>query len=293
MLRWMSLIGLVFLWVSVSSVPFSQAQTSAMPCVAIMGDSLPAGAFVTQIPGTGVTVLESRPIVDVLDTAFAARDWHHLGIYDLSVGASALTHPDLVTYPTTAQFNLGASLNCQAVVIFPFMNDLYINDDRLMGVIDYGTALETMLETIREESPNSDIILLSFFHTTLGGLGGATYGDDVTVAHVRAMNARHDIACGADEQVTCISLLDLFQPVENFVVGTITPEAYDERRYRPQNPADQTMLDAYWASNPAGALLGDNLHLGPEGKTTIVATLMSAFVAIDPVNFAPLSFGEQ
>lgn len=289
MWRWMSLLWLGCLLVG---VPSAQAQTSAMPCVAIMGDSLPAGAFVAQIPGTGVTVLESKPIVDVLDTAFAGRDWYHIGIYDLSVAASALTHPEIIVYPTTAQFNLGASLNCQAVLIFPFMNDLYISDDTLMGVADYGSALNTMLGTIRADSPNSDIILLSFFHTTLGGLGGATYGDDVTVAHVRAMNTHHDIACSADVQITCVSLLELFQPVENYVVGAITPEAYAERRYSPQNPADQTMLDAYWASNPAGSLLGDNLHLSPEGKTTIVATLMREFTVLEPVNFAPLSFGE-
>ncbi|MEO0599090.1 MAG: hypothetical protein AAF126_23475, partial [Chloroflexota bacterium] len=62
-------MSLLWLGCLLVGVPPAQAQTSAMPCVAIMGDSLPAGAFVAQIPGTGVTVLESKPIVDVLDTA--------------------------------------------------------------------------------------------------------------------------------------------------------------------------------------------------------------------------------
>lgn len=290
MWRWLSAVCLG--WVLLGGLPISEAQIGSQPCVAIMGDSLPAGTFVAQIPGTGVTVLQSKPIVDVLDDAFQARDLQHLGIYDLSVGASALTHPELVAYPTTAQFSLGEALNCQAVVIFPFMNDLYISDDTTDGIATYRSALDDMLGSLREESPNSTIFLLSFYHTTLGGLGSATYGADVTIGQVRAMNEQHDAVCTADGQVYCVSLLDLFLPVSDYVVGTITPDDYAQRRYRVVNPADQVMLDAYWASNPDGNLIGDSLHLGPVGKTTIVATLMSEFARVHPVRFAPLSFGD-
>lgn len=276
---------LLFLSITLSA----QTLTAAQNCIAIMGDSLPAGTFVAQVPGTGVTVLQSRRIAQILDDALQARDLIHYGIYDLSLAASAITDPNAEPYLTSREYFLGRSLNCRYVVIFPFLNDLYTTDDGGdSGRAIYNAGLNNLVTGIRNTSPDSNIVLMGFYRPILLGAGPDTYGGDVTVAHVIALNNIHQDICADDFKVYCLSLTDLLNPVSDYVVGNISQNDYEIFRFSLVNPADQWMLDSYWQNQPTSVIYGDGVHLNPTGQVLVVGTLMSAFATIDPVNFAPI-----
>lgn len=277
------------LFLFISSITLSaQTETPAENCIAIMGDSLPAGTFVAILPGTGVTVLQSERVSHLLDDALQEANLLHYGIYDLSLGASAITDPNAEPYLTSREFFLGRSLNCRYVVIFPFLNDLYISDDGETGIIIYQTGLSFMLENIRQHSPDSNIILMNYYATTLQGAGNATYGEDVSGEHVTAMNNLHLAFCGDDLKITCMALDQFLIPIENYVAGAISQEDYATAGYTLINPDEQTMLDAYWTNTPNNPIYGDGLHLNPDGQAFVVLALMQLFELIDPLNFAPI-----
>lgn len=285
----MTRLALIILLLSLTTVSLSaQSTTSAQNCIAVMGDSLPQGNFVSQLPGTAVVVLQSRQVAQILDDALQARDLIHYGIYDLSLSASGIVDPDAEQYLESREYLLGRSLNCRYTVIFPFLNDLYNADNLNTGITDYQRGLTEMLNGIRTESPDSNIILMSFYHTTLMGVGNETYGDNVSVAHVEGMNAVHDNTCGTNPMIHCLPMDELLNPIENYVVSRITRDNYQTFGYRPVNLEDQATIDAYWANDPAAIIFGDGLHLNTDGQVRVVATLMSYFSQIDPINFAPI-----
>ena len=286
MMRRFYLVLCVFLFSSISL----SAQTGIAPqnCIAIMGDSLPAGTFVAEVPGTGVTVLQSRHVAYILDDALQARDLIHYGVYDLSLSASAITDPNSEPYLTSREFFLGRQLNCRFVVIFPFLNDLYSSDDDTTGQAIYQAGLTNMLSNIRSNSPNSHIILMNFYHSTLLGVGDATYGNNVTVAHVAGLNILHQNACAVDVQITCLSTASILNPIQDYVVGNISRQDYELFSYSVVDPTTQSMLDTYWANTPNNVIYGDGLHLNPNGQVRIVGTLMSLFSSLEPINFAPI-----
>lgn len=285
----MTRFALIIILLSLTGVSLSaQSTTSAQNCIAIMGDSLPEGTFVAQIPGVAVTVLQSRQIASILDDALQARDLIHYGIYDLSLAASAIIDPDAEAYLTSREYLFGRELNCRFTVVFPFLNDLYHADNFNTGITDYQAGLNDLLEGIRSNSPDSRIILMNFYHTTLVGVGNETYGADVSVAHVTGMNAVHNSFCDSDAVIYCLPLDELFVPIEDYVVRRITADNYQTFSYRPVNPDDAVTIDSHWVNNASAVIFGDGLHLNPDGQVGIVVTLMSYFYQIDPINFAPI-----
>ncbi|MEO1288862.1 MAG: hypothetical protein AAFV93_13935, partial [Chloroflexota bacterium] len=253
----------------------------------LMGDSLPAGTFVANLPATGVTVLQGERISHLLDDALREADLLHYGIYDLSLGASSLTAPNSEPYLQSREAVLGSALNCRFVVIFPFLNDLYIADDSDDGIATYGEAMQDLVTLIREGSPDSQIIVMDYYVTSLQGAGNMTYGEDVSALHVTFMNEAHGILCDTDAQVTCLATNTLLLPITEYVVGSISQADYGEAAYVVVNPNDQAMIDAFWASTPNNPILGDGLHFNPAGQARIVEALMTRFTELDPVQFAP------
>lgn len=281
---YLALCIFIFSSISVSA----QSSLTAQNCIAIMGDSLPAGTFVAEVPGTGVTVLQSRHIAYILDDALQARNMIHYGIYDLSLSASAITDPNAEPYLTSREFFLGRQLNCRFVVIFPFLNDLYTTDDGSTGQAIYQAGITTMLTGIRTNSPSSHIILMNYYHSNLQGVGDRTYGGNVTPSHVAGLNTIHQNACTADVNITCLATASVLDPIQSHVVGNISRTNYQTFRYSLVNPADQGMLDTYWANTPNNVIYGDGIHLNPDGQVRIVATLMGLFATLEPLNFAPI-----
>lgn len=281
-------LGIIVVLLLFNSLIFAQSGSAANDCVSIMGDSLPAGTFVAEVPQTGVTVLQSREVSHILHDAFQARDWLHIGIYDLSLAASALADANAEPYLTSREFVLGQSLNCRAVVIFPFLNDLYAAQNGDSSATNYSIAMSSMIRDIRTNSPDSHIILMNFYLTTLQGAGEATYGDNVTANHVLAMNNTHQALCEADDAVNCLSLMSILNPIQDYVVGAISQQDYQTLRFNLVNTGDQWMLDGYWQNTPNNVIYGDGLHLNPDGQVRIIATLMQYFTTIDPINFAPI-----
>lgn len=281
---YLALCVLIFSSISLSA----QTSLTAQNCIAIMGDSLPAGTFVAEIPGTGVTVLQSRHVAYILDDALQARDLIHYGVYDLSLSASAITDPNAEPYLTSREYFIGRELNCRFVVIFPFLNDLYTTDDGSTDQAIYQAGMTTMLSGIRTNSPNSHIIVMNYYHSFLQGVGDRTYGGDVTPAHVASLNMVHQNACTADDNITCLSTASVLSPINDYVVSNISRTDYQTFRYSLANPADQAMLDTYWANTPNNVIYGDGIHLNPNGQVRIVATLMGLFSTLEPLNFAPI-----
>ncbi|MGJ3240004.1 MAG: hypothetical protein ACFE0Q_14930 [Anaerolineae bacterium] len=259
---------------------------SANNCIAIMGDSSSEGTFVALLPGSGVTVLQGTRIASLLHDALGAQDLLHYGIYDLSLGASAISAPNNEPYLTSREFELGRSLNCRYVVVFPFLNDLYTSDDTLDGIIDYQEALNMLISDVQTYSPDSHLILLNFYAVRLQGVGETTYDGNVSAEHVATLNTLHEDYCADYVDVTCLPLNDLLTPIEDYVIGSIPRAVYDAE-YRVYNAEDQALVDSYWA-NRSTPIEGDGLHLNPEGQMRLVEALMTTFERIDVLNFAPI-----
>ncbi|MGB7337798.1 MAG: SGNH/GDSL hydrolase family protein [Phototrophicaceae bacterium] len=283
--------SLIFITAVLTVSGVVQGQSSvwgADNCIVILGDSLPAGTFVAILPGTGVTVLQGERLAHQLDDALQAENLIHYGIYDLSIGASGIVAPNTEPYLTSRELFIGSRLNCRYVVIFPFLNDLYRSDDTPDGIANYAMGVQALVTEVRDGSPDSQIILMDYYATTLGGAGVMTYGEDVSETHVDAMNAVHLSICIDTIFITCFATGDYLHPIDAFVIGEIYQTEYADIGYTLRNPDDQVLIDGYWRNTPNNPIYGDSLHLNTAGQAIIIDILMQYFFALDPINFAPI-----
>src|SRR5690606_26500078 len=86
------------------AMPVSAQSTELEDCILIIGDSIPAGHAVSEVPGFGFPVLVSEPFSRVLDRFYNEINITHIGIYNLAVGASSLSPTSEIRYQDTMQY---------------------------------------------------------------------------------------------------------------------------------------------------------------------------------------------
>ena len=269
------------------TVPTFAQNNSLEDCILIIGDSIPAGQAVAEVPGFGFPVIVSAPFTHVLDTYYNEQGITHIGIHNLSVGASSLGTGGNVRYFDTMQYAVAQSKRCQFAVVFPFINDLPDTPDAttIAAYIQSLWLLSTSLHT------NTQVVILDYYRVLDTELGERVYGTSITPPVIGAMNAAIAAACadngilGALPNVTCFPIESYLFPLDDALMRSITESQFYAEGFYAADGSGQAWLTQFWASNPNAAINVDGVHLNSTGKRRLAEALHFTLQTINPSAF--------
>lgn len=257
------------------------AQPDIDPCVAIVGDSIPFGTFVVEVPGFGFPVVQGESFSLVFDTYLNEQDVAHISIHDLSVPATSLNAEAATYFGGTPQALYLRANPCRYIVFFPWINDLPSATTANPGA-QYVANLQGLQATLPADVHS---IILNFYTFPVTDLGTRIYGTSIQPDVVTAINQRLAQAC-ADEQfapnTSCLDLNTPMQPIDSYVVSTLTRDEFYAGDYRPGQEADWSMFDQYWTADPTAIISADSIHLNAEGKYRVATLLYEHITMLDP-----------
>lgn len=256
-------------------------------CIVIVGDSIPHGTAVFEVPGHGFPVIQTRPFSFFLHDVLQSIHALYVGVYDLSAPATALTGES--PYAATPQYAMALTRSCRFVVIFPWLIELRsLNLDPERSYIDH---LVELVGAFQAASPQSQIVVMNYYPVVTTTLGDTIYGGSVTQESVTLVNQMLSEACagGVLAGVSCMDISGLFLDGSH-VFTSLSQEQYVTAAYSPVNVEDTTMLELFWAEQPEGVILGDGVHLNAQGKAQLAEALVVFLYELDPGAFTLLQF---
>jgi len=271
-------------------VPAVAQGTVQEDCILIIGDSIPAGQAVTQVPGYGYPVIVGEPFTNVLDTLYNQLRLTHIGIYNLSVGASSLGAGGDVRYVNTPQYAYLLSKRCQFAVIFPWINDLPETSDAA-AMDAHIQQLAQLADSIHQSSPFTRVVVLDYYRVVVTELGQRVYGNTITPPVIGAMNQAMTAACasggalGSRINVSCLHIEPFLFPLDDVLIQSITQAQFTAENFRAYDAQGQGWLNEYWLNNPGIAIPVDGVHLNRIGKQRLAQALHNYLQALNPAAF--------
>ncbi|MEQ8671639.1 MAG: hypothetical protein RLP44_25555 [Aggregatilineales bacterium] len=260
----------------------AQETINNADCFMLVGDSIPGGSAVFEVPGQGFPVLQTPPFAEFFDIAVHDVGAYHLGIYDLSVEASSLT--GTLPYTTTPAYQFALTNACRYVVIFPWLNELrgMVSESYITPYIG---LVANFVSTFRQANAESIIVLMNYYPTATSLLGDRIYEGSVSPTTIQRANTALSVACAPDgligliENVYCMDISTLYSS-DTHVSTTLDRTTYSDFGYSTVNEADSALIDIYWSENPEGLIFGDGVHLNETGKQILADALINQFTAI-------------
>lgn len=284
--------GLICLFATILMIvlPSTAQEDSLEDCILIIGDSIPAGQAVSRVPGYGFPVIVSEPFSHVLDTYYNELGITHMGIYNLSVGASSLGTGSNVRYFDTPQFDFAITKRCQFVVIFPFINDLPNSTDTT-AVNNHIQRLEQLIAALQSNSPQTQVLVLDYYRVVVTELGERVYGNTISPPVIGAMNQNLSAACtptdllGARRNVTCFHIEPYLLPLDDVLMRSITQTQFYAEGFYADDGQGQAWLTEFWGNNPNSPIDVDGVHLNSNGKRRLAIAVHNALQTINPSAF--------
>jgi hypothetical protein len=266
-------------------------------CVAVVGDSVPYGSLVVQVPGHGFPVVRTEPLASVLRTQLDLRGLIYLDVRDRSVPASYLSDEAELPYRGTEAFTDVLTDYCRLVVMTAWINEL--GDTSTPDPAgDYIRRLSAIAGEIHAASPQTLIVLLGFYYGD-----PADYVPQFAAENVTALNAAFNAACaippdGSEDEepgalaqipgVVCLETAPLFESLtEPYVVANITESMLYGILYEPLAPPATDYFSIYWRENPGATVRGDGMHLNALGKLTVINAVVDSALITRPELAAP------
>ncbi|MFW5748061.1 MAG: hypothetical protein ACOCYT_00450 [Chloroflexota bacterium] len=281
---WIVVVTLAVLLMSVSA-PGQATQVDR--CVGVIGDSIPAGTFVVEAPGLGFPVVRAPTFASVLAGYLGQVGALDVRVMDYSVSASSLSGRRGVPYTKTAAWRAALTSGCQAMMIFPWLNDLPPAPEATLARA-YTLRLRLIAWALRffdrsgPGQPERVILMLSHYPVIETPVGQLVYEGTLNNVTVGVMSAAWREACtergvlGAQRGIRCLDLGPLLQPTPDYVLQTIPRAVYEAQGYAPAEPQFADVLNVYWQTNPDGALVADGAHLNATGKQRVAVAVAAA-----------------
>lgn len=268
-----------------TDLPPEPAQTTEN-CVSLVGDSVPYGDVVYMVPGHGFGVLRYTPLSVRLQEQLEKNGLGYLEVRDRTASAAFLSEDGKFPYFAMDEYQSLLQDRCRFIVLMPWINDLSV--ERENGAEAHIAEMQGFLETLHDNSPDSEILALGFYYGVRADFVEA-FAPGYTDENITAFNAAFFAACdrdgawGAIDQVSCLAIDPLFADLEyEHVVQNGTQAMVEANLYEPIPDDVAPFFEVYWRDNPAGEVVGDGVHLSELGKELLTQAIVVQMLWIEP-----------
>jgi lysophospholipase L1-like esterase len=255
-------------------------------CISVVGDSVPHGEVVYQVPGQGYAVLRMTPLSVVLQDSLTQYGLSYIEIRDRSASAAFLSEQGKHPYSQTDTYAALLEDRCRWTVVMPWINDMSVErEDNAQAHLE---DLTQLLSTLQRRNIAGKILVLGFYYgqpSAFADRHAPGYTEEnITLFNETLFTAcRSDLSLGSFQNVVCMETAGLFADLEESHVALVEDqESLLSDLYEPIPDGVRPFFDAYWSNDPAAEVYGDGVHLSAVGKLILVEAIIDKLLEIDP-----------
>jgi hypothetical protein len=265
-----------------SRVPSESAggDLEARPCISIVGDSVPYGEVIFELPDIGFIKVKMSAFTEYLTRQLNLQSIFGLDVTDRSYPGVGISSPVHNSYYEAPVYHDLIADRCQFTIILPFINDLSSGLDPVFSANEHAGRVADLVRRLLSNNPRARILIANYYSGNPAPFSAnMAYG--FTPISIRAFNRVLADSCREGElsqipQVLCIDMNIPFAAMENsYVVGPMSRGQVAALQTRPLTAEEQQMLDYLARTNPNALLIGDGIHLSPIGKTVLASYIVN------------------
>jgi lysophospholipase L1-like esterase len=244
-------------------------------CIGIASDSNGYGHVTVQIPTDNeVGIVYIQPLAAVLAEQLEEADLA-FEIKDRSMSAAGLTTSGRTDYLASIPYGNLINDFCKYVIVTPFYTDISAGQ---ATPSNYLVALQRLVYGLLKNNPNITIFVLDYYEPNPAEFTRGSSTRYLFPDRLAEFNAKIALECEAQRmigrypQVVCINTQALFEDVPNYLFENVTEADYREAFHT--ETGITPLIDAFFAANPDGVLIGDGFHLGMAGRVAIMQHLV-------------------
>jgi hypothetical protein len=201
-------------------------------------------------------------------------------------GISSSNHP---SYFQTFTYNALLDDGCAFTMIMPWLNDITPNLAPEVAAILHADALANFVTALAERTPKGRIVILNYYNGATSPFALNTWAAGFTPFNVEIFNRALAESCTnggikAVRQAICVESDPAFIGLGiGHVIGPTTREEFLASLVSPLRQNQVAWLNAYYAAEPNGVLLGDGVHLSEAGKRALARYLVALIQTLPPV----------
>ena len=271
---------------ALNGVPVESASgdVEARPCISVVGDSVPYGEVIFELPLVGFIKVKMAPFTEYIARQLTLNSVHGLAVTDRSYPGVGISSPVHTSYYTIPAFRDLMADRCRYTVILPWINDLSSGLDPALSAVQHAARLADLARRLVNNNPQGRVLIANYYPGDPAPFSqNMAYG--FTPQAIALFNAAMAESCASGElaeipQVLCIDSNAAFAELgTSYVVGPMTVEEVTAIQTRPLSPEEQEMLDYYIRTTPDGPLIGDGIHLSSFGKTVLASYIINLLLA--------------
>jgi hypothetical protein len=255
-------------------------------CLSLVGDSVPHGEVVYQVPGQGYAVLRTTPLSIILQDALAQHGLGYIEVRDRSTSAAFLSEQGKYPYSQTDAYAALLEDRCRLTVVMPWINDMSVErEDNAQAHVE---DLSNLLSTLQRRNIAGKILVLGFYYGQPSEFADR-HAPGYTEENITLFNETlfstcdSDLSLGSFRNVTCMETAGLFADLENAHVALAENQgSVLDNLYEPIPDDVRPFFEVYWSNDPAAEVYGDGVHLSTLGKTILVKAIIAELLAIEP-----------
>ncbi|MCC7209994.1 MAG: hypothetical protein IT323_22010 [Anaerolineae bacterium] len=276
-----------------SRVPTESAggDLEARPCISIVGDSVPYGEVIFELPQVGFIKVKMSPFTEYLTRQLTLASIFGFDVTDRSYPGVGISSPVHNSYYEAPVYPDLIADRCQFTVVLPWINDLSSGLDPEYSANEHAQRMAELVRRVLANNPRGRILIANYYPGNPAPFSSnMAYG--FTPTAIAAFNAALAESCQGGElsqipHVLCMDVNVPFAAMDNsYVVGPMSREQVAALQTRPLSKDEQDMLDYLARTDPDARLIGDGIHLSPIGKTVLasyIVNLLSKFPEIAAV----------
>lgn len=267
----------------------SGVEVATKPCISVVGDSVTAGTGVYEVPLHGYAFVQAAPVSTYIEERSKRSSLGSIKGVDRgapNTGISTANHP---SYFATGQYTRLLADQCRWTLIMPWINDITSIDSPNAAAQKHVRVLTDLVRTIIANNPYGRVIVLNYWPGVVSPFAARTWASGYNPTDIDIYNRAIGESCTAGglsslPQVVCANAQELFSDMgEGHVIRYTGRDELYALMIQPPSENAQTILNAFFNSNPGGQVLGDGVHLSPAGKTRLAEFVITTIQQLPPL----------
>ena len=279
----LSLVSLIVLTVVLGAYRLTHPPI----CIAIIGDSVPAGDAPVELPGVDFWRVYSYPISKYAQDEIAATGNTNFTILDRTHAAATLSSGLRDPYQTTEAYQHLKTDACDVFAVFPWINDLNQPVPSAQAATTHAAALATLSAELISDHAGARVFIFNYY--PLQPKAWTTdYTEFVQSDTVDLFNAAIKASCDRGglhhAQITCYDAAQVFDGMgSDYLAGDTDRAEFETNLLVPLNEKQQQALDYFSRISTTGKIVGDGVHLSVAGRKRLATFVLQAVRSLPPL----------
>ncbi|MBX3081292.1 MAG: hypothetical protein KF716_06625 [Anaerolineae bacterium] len=247
-------------------------------CVAMIGDSVPAGDAPVELPGVDFWRVYSYPISKYAQDEASSKGETYITVLDRTHAAATLSSGLREPYQTTDEYSHLKTDTCGVFAVFPWINDLNqpVPSDRAAQT--HAAALEALSAELIRDHSGAHILIFNYY--PLQPKPWTTdYTEFVQPDTVALFNGAIKASCDSgglhQAQITCYDVMEVFRDMDmSYLAGETDHEEFESNLLVPLNEGQRQAMDYFLRISPTGKIIGDGVHLSVSGRKRLASFVL-------------------